>query len=80
MPEHPSVRRGEGPWEGWAGGGAVSPPPFLRLGRFAHVCFICLCVLCVTQANGIKIGPQHPTTNSTLSGSQGGQHAGGGCC
>ncbi|KAI3374474.1 hypothetical protein L3Q82_006294 [Scortum barcoo] len=32
------------------------------------------------EANGIKIGPQHPTTNSTLSGSQGGQQAGGGCC
>ncbi|XP_061747353.1 ras-related protein Rab-2A [Nerophis ophidion] len=32
------------------------------------------------EANGIKIGPQHPTTNSTLPGSQGGQQAGGGCC
>uniref|UniRef100_A0A8C8I5E4 Ras-related protein Rab-2A n=1 Tax=Oncorhynchus tshawytscha TaxID=74940 RepID=A0A8C8I5E4_ONCTS len=32
------------------------------------------------EANGIKIGPQHATTNSTLSGSQGGQQAGGGCC
>uniref|UniRef100_A0A3B4YI18 RAB2A, member RAS oncogene family n=1 Tax=Seriola lalandi dorsalis TaxID=1841481 RepID=A0A3B4YI18_SERLL len=34
----------------------------------------------VEEANGIKIGPQHPTTNSTLTGSQGGQQAGGGCC
>uniref|UniRef100_A0A4W5L2Y7 RAB2A, member RAS oncogene family n=1 Tax=Hucho hucho TaxID=62062 RepID=A0A4W5L2Y7_9TELE len=32
------------------------------------------------EANGIKIGPQHAATNSTLSGSQGGQQAGGGCC
>lgn len=40
----------------------------------------CLFFLVSTQANGIKIGPQHPTTNSTLSGSQGGQQAGGGCC
>ncbi|XP_061587981.1 ras-related protein Rab-2A [Cololabis saira] len=32
------------------------------------------------EANGIKIGPQHPTTNSTLSSSQGGHQAGGGCC
>lgn len=38
-----------------------------------------LCSL-FSQANGIKIGPQHPTTNSTLSSSQGGQQAGGGCC
>lgn len=38
-------------------------------------------VFCVfMQANGIKIGPQHPTTNSTLSSSQGGHQAGGGCC
>lgn len=35
--------------------------------------------LCV-QANGIKIGPQHAATNSTMGGSQGGQQAGGGCC
>uniref|UniRef100_A0A3Q0QRU2 RAB2A, member RAS oncogene family n=1 Tax=Amphilophus citrinellus TaxID=61819 RepID=A0A3Q0QRU2_AMPCI len=34
----------------------------------------------VEEANGIKIGPQHPTTNSTLSSSQGGHQAGGGCC
>uniref|UniRef100_A0A8C5DF54 Ras-related protein Rab-2A n=1 Tax=Gouania willdenowi TaxID=441366 RepID=A0A8C5DF54_GOUWI len=32
------------------------------------------------EANGIKIGPQHPTTNSTLPSSQGGHQAGGGCC
>uniref|UniRef100_A0A672G7Q2 RAB2A, member RAS oncogene family n=1 Tax=Salarias fasciatus TaxID=181472 RepID=A0A672G7Q2_SALFA len=32
------------------------------------------------EANGIKIGPQHPTTNSTLSSSQGSHQAGGGCC
>uniref|UniRef100_A0A3B5A4K9 RAB2A, member RAS oncogene family n=1 Tax=Stegastes partitus TaxID=144197 RepID=A0A3B5A4K9_9TELE len=34
----------------------------------------------VEEANGIKIGPQHPTTNSTLPSSQGGHQAGGGCC
>uniref|UniRef100_A0A8C1WDW8 RAB2A, member RAS oncogene family n=1 Tax=Cyprinus carpio TaxID=7962 RepID=A0A8C1WDW8_CYPCA len=32
------------------------------------------------EANGIKIGPQHAATNSTMGGSQGGQQAGGGCC
>lgn len=39
----------------------------------------CMFYLCV-QANGIKIGPQHAATNSTMGGSQGGQQAGGGCC
>ena len=42
--------------------------------------FVCHCVSVSIQANGIKIGPQHPTTNSTLSSSQGGHQAGGGCC
>lgn len=39
---------------------------------------LCYCVF--LQANGIKIGPQHAATNSTLASGQGGQQAGGGCC
>lgn len=40
----------------------------------SYVFYLC------SQANGIKIGPQHAATNSTMGGSQGGQQAGGGCC
>lgn len=42
--------------------------------------FSCRCVSVSIQANGIKIGPQHPTTNSPLSSNQGGHQPGGGCC
>lgn len=48
--------------------------------------FLCISQPCIkyisghSQANGIKIGPQHAATNSSLPGSQGGQQAGGGCC
>lgn len=56
--------------------------PTLRVGPWLHMVTqdLILSLSVFSQANGIKIGPQHPTPSSTLSGSQGGQQAGGGCC